>query len=69
MLSHRCNITKAINRAVCVAVGQLIMTSLAKQFTASQILSIMKLENLTQMCILQTPLIIDLNANVIRKRP
>ena len=46
MLSRHCNIIKAIIRAVCVALGQLIMASLAKQFAAPQILSIMKREKL-----------------------
>ena len=46
ILPCSCIMIKAIIRAVCVALGQLIMTSLAKQFTASQILSIMKLEKL-----------------------
>ena len=41
MLPRRCTTVKAVR----VAVGQLIMTSLAKQFAAPQILSIMKLEN------------------------
>ena len=43
MLSDHCNMTKAIIPAVCIALGQLIMMSLAKQLTAPQIYSLMKL--------------------------
>ena len=56
MLPRRCNMIKANIRAELVALGQLsmtsfalgqvIMTSLAKQFMAPQILSIMKLKTL-----------------------
>ena len=42
MLPRRCNMTKATISAVCVALGQLFMTSLAKQYT----ISVMKLEKL-----------------------
>ena len=34
--ARRCNMIKAIIRAVCVALGRLIMTSITKQFTAPQ---------------------------------
>ena len=40
MLSRRCNMTKAIIRAMRVAPVQLIIKSLARQFTAPQIISI-----------------------------
>ena len=46
MLSRHCNMMKAFIRAVRVALGQLIMTSLAKQFTDPHILSLIKLEKL-----------------------
>ena len=46
MLSRHCNMAKAFIRAVHGAFGQLIMTSLAKQFTNPQILSITKLQKL-----------------------
>ena len=73
MLPRRCNIIKAIIRAVRVAPVQLIMLSLAKQFTAPPILPYIKFEKLgtdaNSVYILQTPWIIDLNAIVKRKRP
>ena len=47
MLSRYCNMSKAfIIHVVRVTIRQLIMTSLAKQITDPQILSIMKLEKL-----------------------
>ena len=46
MLSRHCNKIKAFIHIVRVALRQLIMSSLAKQFTHPQILSIMKLEKL-----------------------
>ena len=47
---------KAINRAVCVALGQLIMMSLAKQSKAPQILPKMKLEKFgTDVYLKKTP--------------
>ena len=53
---RRCNVIKAINRHACIALGQLIMTSLTKQITAPQILSITKLETLaSQPCVSQSP--------------
>ena len=69
---RRCNIIKAINRHACIALGQLIMTSLTKQITAPQILSITKLENfgITAMCFTISDLLIStVKAIVIRKRP
>ena len=43
MLLRRYNMITAIIDAVCIAHGQLIMTSLTKQFTTEQILAIIKL--------------------------
>ena len=39
MQSRHCNMIKAFIHVVRVALGQLIMTSLAKQFTDQQIIS------------------------------
>ena len=44
---------KAFIRAVCVALGQIIMALLAKQFSNLQILSMMKFGKFTQTCISQ----------------
>ena len=46
MLSHHCNMIKAFIPFMRVALRLWIMTSLTKQFTDPQILSIMKLEKL-----------------------
>ena len=46
MLSRHCNMIKAFIHVVRVAIRQLIMTSLAKQFTDPQILSIIKPEKI-----------------------
>ena len=51
LMPHRCNMIKAIIRAVRVAHSHLVMTSLAKQFTALQILSVIaiNLKNFAQV--------------------
>ena len=56
MLSRHCNMIKAFIRVVIVALRESIMTSLTKQFTDPQIISIMKLEKLgTDVYFLQIP--------------
>ena len=67
MLSYHCTMIKAINRAMCVALGQLIMMSLAKQSKAPQILPKMNLEKLGTDVYLKKKLTV-LKAIVMGKR-
>ena len=48
MLPRRCDLIKVMLfiHAIRVVLGQLFLTSLAKQFTTPPIISVMKLENL-----------------------
>ena len=50
-----CNTIKTVILDMCVGIVQLIMASLTKQSTASQILSSMGLEKMVEACISQTP--------------
>ena len=50
---RRCNMIEASIRAVCVALGQLIITSLTKPYTARYILSMIRLQ---RHCDTETPM-------------